>query len=64
MLSFTAGDSKDIGRMCRKYSMPVIFMSAWSLCSLLYKVKDACQGCVLDPLQLWLGLHQGNQEEA
>lgn len=64
MLSFTAGDSKDIGRMCRKYSMPVIFMSAWSLCSLLYKVKDPCQGCVLDPLQLWLGLHQGNQEEA
>ena len=40
MLPYTAGVSDDIRRVCRKYSMKVIFRSGLSLRSVLTQVKD------------------------
>ena len=40
MLPYTAGVSEDIRRVCRKYSMKVIFRSGLSLRSVLTQVKD------------------------
>lgn len=40
MLPYTAGDSEDIRRVCRRYGMQVIFRSGQSLHSVLSKVKD------------------------
>ena len=40
MLPYTAGVSKDIRQVCRKYGMRVIFRSGLSLRSVLTRVKD------------------------
>ena len=41
VLPYTAGVSKNIKRVCRKYGTKVVFRSSLSLCSMLTKVKDA-----------------------
>ena len=40
MLPYTEGVSEDVGRVCRKFGMKVVFRSGHSLRSMLTKVKD------------------------